>query len=221
MARVFILESPNPVDLLENRGERSSLESVCNLFGYDSAAFLLTNRSELEKALMYVREVGAFSGDLTGNGVAPLFIHISAHGDDNGISIGPDFVEWPDLAKLVVRMYSRLGQYGGPVILVLSSCGSKGQSLTRWWTKFSSKLREERGLNFVPPEYVFVFSDEEIDWRDSVVTWTIFYRKASELDFSSRSHVQQLLKQVARSGFGKLMYFRLDVEEKKYKRWGG
>lgn len=218
MARVFILESPNPIDLLENRGERSSLESVCNLFGYDTASFLLTGRSDLEKALMYIREVGECSS-LASDDKSPLFIHISAHGNNEGISIGSDFVKWSGLAALVVKMYSKLRQYTGPVILILSSCGSKGQILTQLWPKFSKRFQEEKGKDFFPPEYVFVFSDDEIDWRDSLVTWTIFYRKASDLDFQHRSEVQSLLKLVAKLKFGNLIYYRLDCKKKIYKRF--
>lgn len=218
MARVFILESPNPIDLLENRGERSSLESVCNLFGYDTAAFLLTGRSDLKRALMYIREVGECS-NLADGDEPPLFIHISAHGNNEGISIGSDFVKWRDLAAFVVKMYSKLRRYTGLVILVLSSCGSKGQKMTRLWAKISRRFWEETGEDFFPPEYVFVFSDDEIDWRDSLAIWTIFYRKASELDFSRPIQIQALLRLVAKLKFGNLTYHRLDRDEKQYKRF--
>lgn len=43
--RVFILESPNPLDLLENRDERLALEQVCKLAGCDAWTFLFSERS--------------------------------------------------------------------------------------------------------------------------------------------------------------------------------
>ena len=125
-SNVLVVEGPNALDLLEGRGERSSLEQVCKLFGHDVASFFVRDETELRQTLTYI---GAISRH-PGAGTDPLFVHISVHGNAAGIAVGPDTVSWENLAELTVHMYSDLDNYLGPVILVLSACGASKQKLT-------------------------------------------------------------------------------------------
>jgi glycosylphosphatidylinositol transamidase (GPIT) subunit GPI8 len=195
--RVFILESPNPLDLLENRGERLALEQVCKLAGYDAWTFLLRNAQELKQTFSYISSIKGDKDDKT-----PLFIHVSVHGNDSGIGVGPDIITWDNLAKTVQQMYARLRYYHGPIILILSACGANKQKLTAELTEGVNSAREP----FIPPEYIFVFSDDTVLWTDAVVTWTIFYREVSYLDFIDKTVVQDLLNRLHKSGFGNLKY---------------
>lgn len=206
--RVFILESPNPLDLLENRGERQTLEQVCKLVGHDAATFVLRDQKELAQTFGYI---SAIKGDKTDK--TPLFLHLSVHGNDSGIGVGPDRVAWTDLAESVQKMYDRLRFYHGLIILVLSACGANKQRLTAELTK----RVKEANKSFIPPEYVFVFSDDTVLWADAVVTWTIFYRQITEIDLREKISVQGLLDQLGKSGFGNLKYFRWDSPSNEYK----
>jgi len=80
--RVFILESPNPLDLLENRGERLALEQVCKLVGHDASTFLLRDAQELKQTFSYISSIKGNKDDKT-----PLFIHISVHGNNAEIAV--------------------------------------------------------------------------------------------------------------------------------------
>ena len=164
-AKIFLLESPNALDLLEERGERNSLEHVCKLFGHNATSFLLRDSSELGQTLMYLSSIGRHED--AGN--APLFIHISVHGNADSICVGPDDISWNDFAKMISRTYNDLKLYEGPSILIISACGANEQELTDLITKKYKKKEVEH-----PPAYVFVFSETEVTWQDAVVTWTIF-----------------------------------------------
>ena len=213
IGRVFILESPNALDLLEGRGERSSIEQVCKLFEHDTTAFLLRDSAELKQTLMYLSSIG----EKKEAGDAPLFIHISAHGNSEEIVVGPDHVPWKDLADMISEAYENLNQYKGRIILILSACGANEQKLT----KFIKQKYHKREIQS-PPEYIFVFSTDSVPWADAVVTWTIFYRKAVKLRFEteSKKEVQNFLTRLRKSGFGSLTYFRWDQESSKYLRYG-
>ena len=213
MGRVFILESPNALDLLKGRGERSSIEQVCKLFGHDTMAFLLRDSTELRQTLMYLSSIG----EQEDAGDAPLFIHISTHGNSEGIAVGPDHVPWEELTDMISEAYEHLNQYDGRIVLVLSACGANEQRLTRF-----IKQKHAEGEVQSPPEYIFVFSDDDVLWVDAVVTWTIFYRKAIDLRFEmeSKKEVQNFLTQLRKLGFGNLMYFRWNQESSKYLRYG-
>ncbi len=72
---------------------------------------------------------------------------------------------------------------------------------------------------FIPPEYVFVSSDDIVQWSDAVVTWTIFYRKIIEVDFDDKETIQKLLNRLHKSGFGELKYYRWDETLNRYRRF--
>ena len=211
--KVLVIEGPNALDLLQGRGERGSLEQVCGLFGHDVASLFVHDGEELRKALAYV---GAISRH-PGAGSEPLIVHVSVHGDANGLTVGPDDVTWEELAEMTVEMYSNLDRYRGPVVLVLSACGASEQELT-------DLLESKRGdldlLN--PPEYVFVFTDESVRWTDAVVAWTIFYSQIGRIRFDIYSYkdirkIQKLLGRLHKSALAKLTYFRWDGSEEAYK----
>lgn len=205
--RVFIVESPNPLDLLEGRGERLALEQICKLVGHDAATFLVRDKGEFSQTCTYIGSISGKETDKT-----PLFLHISVHGDDSGIGVGRDMMSWRDLASTIQEMYGRLKFYHGPVVLVLSACGANRQQLTAELMK-GMKTASDR---FVPPEYLFVSSEKLVKWTDAVVTWTIFYREAVKLDFTNKDDVQALLAKLSNSGFGNLKYFRWDTGLKRY-----
>ena len=144
--KVFLLESPNPLDLLEERGERSALEQVCKLFGFDATSFLIRDAKEFRQTLMYLSSIVRIERA----GGVPLFIHISAHGSPNGILVGPDHVSWKDLADIVSKTYENLDDYDHAVVLILSACGANRQKLTSLLQGKHESLEV-----FHPPEYIF------------------------------------------------------------------
>ena len=201
---VFILESPSPLDLLEKRGERFSIEQICNLFGYRAASFLLRDSAELKQTLLYIGSIARYSRARR----SPLFIHISLHGDAESISVGCDDVSWKELSSMISQSYENLDTFRGPIVLIISACGANEQKLTY----LLSHTYREGGLAN-PPDFIFVFSEYEVDWRDAVVTWTIFYRKVCGIVFDPRdksesAKIKKLLRQLKKGEFGTLTYFR-------------
>ena len=102
--RIFLLESPNALDLLDGIGETTSLSQVCKLFGHDIVSFLIRDRSELNQTFMCISSVGWREE----RGNLPIFIHISTHGNDSGLAIGSDFVSWKELSALVIRAFQEI-----------------------------------------------------------------------------------------------------------------
>jgi len=211
--RIFLLESPNALDLLEGTGETTSLSQVCKLFGHDIASFRIRDRNELSQTLLYISSIGWRRK----RGKKPIFIHLSAHGTNDALAFGPDDVTWEELAELVVKTFREIYRepsfYKGPIVVVVSACDTDGQTLSE-----HLRVAKQNGKLKWPPEYVFVFDDAEVDWRDAVVTWTMFYRHAPRIDFldKKKGAVRRLLKRVNRSKHGKLRYFRWDRESVDY-----
>lgn len=217
VGRVFLLESPNALDYLDGTGETASLANVCKLFGYKISTFLIRDVRELDQSLIYISSIGwgEKQDDL------PIFIHLSAHGNNKGLKLGQDDVSWSCLAELVVKTYDGIhnpsATYPGPIVLVISSCNTDGTQLTENLTRSNRE-----NLLSSPPSYVFVFEDKEVDWYDAVVTWTIFYRWAATIEFDAKRKiggVQRFLKKLNRTGFGKIRYFRWDHKKKRYRTY--
>lgn len=208
--RVFIVESPNPLDLLRGVSERHSLEQVCKLVGHVAATFLVRDLAELKQTFAYISSIRCDKDDKT-----PLFIHISAHGNEDGIAAGADDVSWVDLGRIVQEMYSRLRYYHGPIIVILSACGANKQKMT------NSLAKDVNGSEkpFVPPEYLFVPSGDTILWSDAVVAWTVFYRQMLKVSFTDKVKIQDLLNRLHKSGFGDLTYYRWDGTAKQYRSY--
>lgn len=204
--KVFLLESPSALDLLEERGERTSLQQVCKLFGYDATSFLLRDTADLKQTFLYIGSIGGIDDA----GDSPIFIHLSVHGNSEGIVVGSDDLSWKDLADIISQTYDNLDNYDGAIVLILSACGANRQK----FTSFITNMHEEGHIKN-PPDYVFVFSETEISWRSAVVTWTMFYHDANYLDFLTRKkgevkRVRELLNRIGHTGFGTLIYFRWD-----------
>jgi hypothetical protein len=211
LGRVFILESPNPLDLLEGRGERDSLQQVCRLLGHDVATFLIRDSREFRQTCEYISAIQGEENDKL-----PLFLHISLHGNALGIGIGREHMKWNDLGLIIRNMYEQLQYYHGPVILILSACGANKQRLTETLTAAAKAAKPP----FIPPEYLFVFAEDKISWRDAVVTWTIVYRHLPMIDlFSNKGKVQQLLKRIHVAGLGTLIYYRWEKSSMGYLRY--
>jgi hypothetical protein len=209
--RVFVLESPNPLELLEGTGERNVLQQVCALLGHEVSTFLLRDKNEFCQTCSYISAIKGDKNDHT-----PMFLHISLHGNASGIGVGRDSISWSEISVIIQKMYEELCYYHGPVILILSACGANKQQLT---SKLANAVKAGK-TPFVPPEYLFVFADDEVDWRDAVVTWTIFYRYAPKINFlTEKVKVQDLLKRICLAGCGTLTYFRWDGAGKIYRRY--
>lgn len=116
---VYIIESPNPKDLYHKRFEGETLQKTLGLSGIESGHRLTVNK-EAFVASFYVGLVEYFRH----NTISPI-IHISAHGDTEGIELtNEERVNWAELKDLLLPVNNVLN---GDLILSLSSCrGSSG-----------------------------------------------------------------------------------------------
>lgn len=212
--KVIIVEGSNPLDVLIGQGERGSLEQVCRLFGHHVFSVFVRDKTEFKQTLNYIGSISRHP-DV---GSDPLFIHVSVHGDTEGIIVGPNELTWNDLGKMIVQMYTDLDSYEGPVIFILSACGASQQKLTNLL-----KIKYHDSKVKSPPQYVFVFTDEDVLWTDAVVAWTIFYSQIESIDFSSSKHdiakVKNILRRLYDSTLAKLTYYRWDSKKMIYRTY--
>lgn len=210
--RIFILEAPDPMDLLQGRSEREALEKVCKLIGHEVFTFHVKSKSELKTISKYISSIDS-EHDETNNANIPLCIHISAHGNKNGLGFGYDFIKWKELFKCLKPLFSELDDYEGNTILVISACRASNQELTDF---FEDEF--ENDDDFIPPIYLFVTMGSPL-WDDALVSWANFYHQLPKVNLDKKAEIQTILNRSNITESTRIRYYRWDEEEESYKQY--
>lgn len=201
------------MDLLQERSESVPLERICRLIGHEVTSFTVKSMSEFDVVCNYLSSID-ISHDQHGRGGVPLCIHISGHGNEDGLGLGRDFVTWEDLCQLLQSLCTAPDRYDGKVFVVISACQAEHQRLTKAFERETAKKP-----GFRPPEYLFVTADDDLGWSDAVVSWTVFYHQLPSVDPDRREEIKGVLDKVKQVGAAALVYYRWDKKKMKYLRY--
>ena len=213
--RLFFVESVDPMDLLQGRTESRALAEICKIIGHEAYVLTAYSKSDFKKICGYISSINSVH-DINHRKNIPLCIHISAHGNERGIGFGKDFLEWDDVMMSMNPIFSEMKDYDGKVVLTISACGASDQCLTQLIQE-----KYDESDDFVPPEYLFVTTGENVAWDDALVSWAMFYHQLPRANLDTKSSVQRILDKIKGSGTGNLTYFRWDREEGKYFFYSG
>lgn len=211
--RIFIIECPNPLDLLQGRNEGKSLEQICKLVGHEVISFHPKCKSDLMSVCRYISSIDK-EHDATDSPDLPICIHISSHGEEDGLLFGKDLISWNDLLEALEPICTKKTIYKGDKILTLSACEAKDQKLT---DKISKKWKTSKA--FQPPKHLFVTADEEVFWNDAVVAWALFYNKIPKIKLSKTKKIHSVLELIQKAELGTLHYYRWSKKKGEYFRY--
>jgi hypothetical protein len=221
LLRVFVLESPNPIDMLQGRAEAPTLKTIGSLIGHEVAGLSVYSRQQFIDACEWISSISKKpeTENLPGKKRkrkydAPLCIHISAHGNDEGIATGQDLISWKQLAEDLSPICRKMNGYHGKLIFIISACYAGEQKLTREL----QKLNKSNELLDIP-SYLFVTADCEIAWQDAAVAWTVFYHQLRTAQLENKSSIQKVLDRIILSCGVHVKYYRWNEKENKYMKW--
>lgn len=160
MTAVHIIESPSPRDISDGKTEGRAL---CEYFRLSNTPHSYSMTVNVEQFLRSI-DLSDENNEIRKNIVQrhPPIIHLSIHGDGNGIQLTDGTVlSWDDLRILFTTMNEILPD---GLMLAFSTCG--GASSIRM-----SMLEDEKSKPF----YATVGSFEAISWNDALVAFTVFY----------------------------------------------
>lgn len=204
--KVFIIESSSPFDEMNGISERKSLEQVCKMMGHQVVTFFAKSKKELNEICRYISSIDEIERDETVD--EPICVHISSHGDENGVQFGKDYLEWETLVKSLKPIFKM--NYNEDFFLAISACGTINQSV-------HSEIRKCYFMdNIKPPKYIFTINEKEVGWKDAILNWTILYHQIDDIKNGNRKEYQNLLNKIIDSGFGNLKYNRWDHKKEKY-----
>jgi hypothetical protein len=210
--RLFIIEAPSPMDLLQSRAEAPALEKACSLIGHEVSSFVAKSKAELYAICQFISMIDS-DQDKFGRERVPMCVHIAAHGNAGGLGFGSDTVTWDEMAELLQPL-CEMPNYDGDIVLVVSACGAAQQKLT---SRFRERARNE--ASFRPPIYLFITAEDEPTFEGALVSWIVFYYHLPRIPLSNRRKVKDILKQVRAAGAVALQYYRWDKQEEQYRRY--
>src|SRR5690348_4084510 len=94
---VFLVESPSEADLAEDRGERGVIKPIAELLGIPCATEQVISKRGLVECLTYrfPQAVSIYPGHV------PI-LHVSAHGNQNGIGLSNgDVLDWVQFKEIL------------------------------------------------------------------------------------------------------------------------
>jgi hypothetical protein len=210
--KLFIIESPNPMDLIQDRSEMQSLEKVCRMFGHEVATFFIKSKNDYIETIKYIATINE-EHDKYLNNNEPLCLHISAHGDSKGLQFGQDSVKWENLYNMSKPLFDIFSSYTGDRILVISSCKAAYQSVT----KKIKNLMEDDYID--PPSYLFTAGDKNVAWVDTLTCWTLLYRLIGDINLSQKKEVMEMLDKINSLKLDNITYFRWDSGISSYRKY--
>lgn len=159
-SKVYIVESPAAVDLLEKRTEGKALSSILSLSDIDHEYYLAVNKKCFKKAFHNIRkDVQRIKAEY--KDVKPC-IHISCHSDEESISLTNNKeINWHELSDILSEVNEVCDE--NPLCLLMSSCCGLSAYVA---------IKEIDGKS---PKTFIVGSDEEVGWDTSLIAFASFY----------------------------------------------
>lgn len=213
--KLFMIESVNPVDLLDNRFEGKAIKDICKMIGHDVGYLKALSYADLEKNCDFIANI-----DLSKIGSDPICIHLAAHGNAEGLNYGVDFVNWNHLRYALAKVTQRLSRKRHPFFISISACGAGYQELTR---ELEDEYREYK--DFKPPMHIFVTEGSgdstSTKWPDSAVSWALFYLRLEQLGRVTAKDLESILDDIKQATNTTLSSFSWNFRRDRYHRTTG
>jgi hypothetical protein len=212
--RLVILESPDPMDLLQGRSEAQTLAAACQLIGYETVSFNIRSAREFSETCCYISTITS-DHDQAARPAIPLFVHISCHGNNEGLAFRMDLEPWANIIQHISPL-CQMRDYKGGFVLSISACGAGQQEITQG---LSESFRG--GSKMTPPHYLFVTNSESVMWDDATVAWVALYHRIGKLGLGKKEAIQNSLQAIELVTGLSLRYFRWDKTDKRFLRFPG
>lgn len=188
---VCILESPSVDDREANRCEGRAISEALRIAQIRHKVFDIVDESTFTAALEGIADFAAVrSRKLSSGGkqvrVPRLFLHISCHGNEDGIGLtNNDFINWTTLGDRILKLATRLELFrpewssSANLHICMSSC--RGLHARRMATNPDAC-----------PFVCLIGCKSDVLWTDAVVAFTTFYHQAITKERSTPRVIQAI-----------------------------
>ena len=155
---IYIVESPNAEDLRHHRYEKDVLTSGLALAEIPHHYNFVSDLDSLSQAL----QINVFEEWVKKGVLLDPILHISAHGNDNGISLlSGQFIDWFQLRQLLLPL---LNISAGKLLICMSTCSG------------ISAVRLAMYEDDHKPFWALVGSSTKPSWADAATAFLAFYQ---------------------------------------------
>ena len=156
---VYLIESPSPEDLFNNRSEGEMLKKMLSFYNFDCILRTATTKDLFIQAL----EKDVFN-EIKNHDNTQLIIHISTHGNNNGLGLtNNEHISWADITELLEPINKKMSN---GLLLCLSACESSSACTM--------------ALSDKKPFLGMVANNDKPTWPETATAYTSFYHLFSK-----------------------------------------
>jgi hypothetical protein len=198
LRKVYIIDSNYPEDHFLDRADGAIAQHILKALGVRPDLRLALDRDHFRMAVTRATRARC---DI---------LHISTHGDENGIAICndvrgsrlPQGFEWEEFVGLFQ------GSYDAPDALVMATCNGASSGLARAFSRVDKR-----------PNIIIGSTDERYP-VDYVAAWALLYRRFKRSGIN-RDAAQRALEDICAVVHRNFRYLRWDDERERYLRYPG
>lgn len=172
ICKIYIIESQSPNDILRNRTEGKALSASLDLAEIANHYFQVINHDCFDQCIETICED---INSLKGKDLVAPYIHISAHGNEDGFVLtSGEFIDWATFSLKVDRINDLTGKIQiipekphiqiSPMNYCFSTC--KGYNAF----KLQGEAQENKFSSIIGPT-------ESVDWSDSLLAFMSLYHQ--------------------------------------------
>jgi hypothetical protein len=167
LAKIYIIEFPSDIDVLNNKNEGTALSSSLDLVSVTNLHYRVYNFKMLQKCLLMI------SQDIIVNipkGLAAPYLHFSGHGNKDGLFLtSRELIGWELLRKEINKVNKKI-RYIMPKLDVKISALNLCFSVCKGY--HGTILQKDQNYSIYS---TLVGPNKEVDWADSLVAFVVFY----------------------------------------------
>jgi len=180
---------------------------MLKILGHDVCVLPTKSRFDLTENCEYIASMTEYHDELVERKQKPLFIHFACHGNMDCLGFGKDDVKWDELGELLLPTFR--SKYKGDISICLSACEASHNTLSEYFKKAVDQKKTS-----APPSYI-ISTENELEWDDAAVAWTIFYHKLNKME---RDDVRNKLDDIYEMGIAGLHYKRWIKDKMRYRK---
>jgi hypothetical protein len=186
--RVFIAEANNPEDFYHEHLDGKTVQTLLNTIHVKNEFHMVLSPQYLETAIREAVE-GGFD-----------IFHLSCHGDDDGIAVVDNSLNWDTFAGYFQGIDDAL-----PALVMSSCCGAARGIIDAF-----------EGCSARPP---FIYgSTEPLGYSQYCAAWAVLYHRLLT-DGILKDAAQEAMEQVNAVVHDSFRYWRWDDKKNMYRRW--
>ena len=187
MSRVFIIESPSFIDIINNRKEGEALGKTLDLANIKNETFAVSDRKTLNISFeRIIKSVEFIKGELGG-----IHLHFSMHGSKDGLALSDkSFIEWAEFYGFIKAFNDSIGYIKlpsglkiAPTYLIFSVCDG-----------FEARRIKDFGEE--SPYTGLIGPIQPVEWSDSLLAFSIFYHNTIIKKLGVKIAIQNMNKSV-------------------------